>query len=165
MFHWWESLIAASVANAGMTALTQMGKAMGMTSMHFGLMLGSMFRRDPAGARTLGWALHAMNGLVFGLIYAAAWAALDPAEENAWWVGLLFGAVHGVIVLFVMPMMSTVHPRVRPDATVATGPAGEVILPRFGFGGVGFGRGTPMGIMMGHLVFGLVWGLVFMWLI
>jgi len=35
------------------------------------------------------------------------------------------------------------------------------VLPRFGFGGSGFGLMTPLGILAGHLVFGLVWGVVF----
>lgn len=156
------SLVAGGVATVVMTALMQMGRSMGMTSMEMPLMLGSMFRRDAAGARQLGWMLHAMNGFVFGLIYAAAWAALDPAEADAWWVGLIFGAVHGTIVLFVMPIMSAMHPRVHSGGAVRSE---EVSMPPFGFGGAGFGRGTPLGIMMGHLVFGLVWATVFVWLI
>jgi hypothetical protein len=62
----------------------------------------------------------------------------------------------------MMPVMSAMHPRVGP--TESTGP-GDVVLPRFGFGGTGFGSMTPVGILMGHLVFGLVWGLVFWWLV
>lgn len=165
MFEWWQALIAGGVATVVMTALMQMGRSMGMTRMEMPLMLGSMFRRDAAGARRLGWMLHAMNGLVFALIYAAVWAALDPAEADGWWLGLIFGAVHGMIVLFVMPMMSAMHPRVGSGGGVASAPSDEVSMPPFGFGGAGFGRGTPVGIMMGHLVFGLVWALVFVWLI
>ncbi len=55
--------------------------------------------------------------------------------------------------------MSAMHPRVHPGGAVSAG--SEVALPEFGFGGRGFGAGTPAGIMMGHLTFGLVWGLVF----
>ncbi len=61
-------------------------------------------------------------------------------------------------------MMSAMHPRVRSGA-VSSVPSSGVSLPPFGFGGVGFGRGTPVGIIMGHVVFGLVWALVFVWLI
>lgn len=159
MFQWWEGLIAGGAATLVMTVLMQMGAAMGMTRMSMTEMLGSMFVRDATAARRLGSAVHFMNGLAFGVLYAAVWWALEPAIESAWWVGLIFGAVHGFVAMAAMPMMSAMHPRVRETA-----PQGEVVLPRFGFGGTGFGAMTPMGIMMGHLVFGVVWGLVFWWL-
>jgi len=130
--------------------------AMGMTSMNMGLILGSMFKSEEARAKRLGWVLHGMNGLVFGLAYGVVWWALDPSLDSAWWIGLLFGLLHGGIASAAMPMMSAMHPRVRPGAA-----AGEVVLPRFGFGGSGFGSMTPLGILAGHLVFGLVWGVVF----
>jgi hypothetical protein len=162
VFHWWEGLIAGGLATAVMTATMLVGAAVGMTRMDMPLMLGSMFRREAGSARALGWMLHFMNGLVFGLVYALVWWAIDPALDDAWWIGLLFGGVHGAVALMAMPMMSSMHPRVR-QAAVGT-PPGEVVLPPFGFGGIGFGAMTPLGIVMGHLVFGVVWGLVFWWL-
>lgn len=165
MFEWWEGLVAGFVATVVMTMLMQMGSAMGMTRMNMAVMLGSMFRRDPDAAGRLGMALHFMNGLVFGLAYTLVWWALDPAPEDAWWIGLIFGAVHSFVAMAMMPVMSGMHPRVREGTVAVTSPAREVVLPRFGFGGTGFGAMTPMGILMGHLVFGVVWGLVFWWLV
>ncbi len=166
MFLWWQALVAAAVATLVMTALMWMAASMGMTRMDMSLMLGSMFRRDTDAARRIGLPIHFLNGLAFGLVYALVWWALDPEPSSAWWIGLIFGAVHGMVAIVMMPVMSTVHPRVRESATGAgEGAAGEVALPRFGFGGTGFGSMTPVGILMGHLVFGLVWGLVFWWLI
>ncbi len=156
MLFWWESIVAGAAATVAMTAAMRAGSAMGMTSMNMGLILGSMFKSDAAGAKRLGWVLHGMNGLVFGLAYGVVWWALDPSLDSAWWIGLLFGLLHGGIASAAMPMMSAMHPRVRPGAA-----AGEVVLPRFGFGGSGFGSMTPLGILAGHLVFGLVWGVVF----
>lgn len=162
MFHWWEGLVAGLAATAVMTPLMKMGAAMGMTRMDMPLVLGAMFRRDARSARVFGTALHFMNGAVFGLAYAAVWRAFDPAIESAWWIGLGFGVVHGFVAMLMMPVMSSLHPRVR-DADQAT-PGGEVVLPRFGFGGSGFGAMTPAGILIGHVVFGPVWALVFRWL-
>ncbi|HUH15459.1 MAG TPA: LysR substrate-binding domain-containing protein [Gaiellaceae bacterium] len=117
--------------------------------------------------RRLGLPIHVMNGLVFGFVYGIAWWALAPDPANAWWIGLVFGAVHAVVAMVMMPVMSAMHPRVRDRGAVEAGasPSGEVTLPPFGFGGTGFGSMTPVGILMGHLVFGLVWGLVFRWLV
>ncbi len=159
-FHWWQGIVAGGIATAVMTVLMQMGAAMGMTRMSMPLMLGSMFVREPERAGPLGWGLHAMMGLLFGLVYALVFWVVDPASAaSAWWIGLLVGAVHGLVVLAVMPVMGAMHPRVGRGGVNAAD--GEVVLPEFGFGGRGFGSGTPLGIMMGHLVFGLVWGLVF----
>ncbi len=54
--------------------------------------------------------------------------------------------------------------RVRAGRAVASAQADEVSMS-FRFGGVGFGRGTPVGMMMGHVVFGLVCVFVFVSLI
>lgn len=163
MLHWWEGLVAGFAATLVMTPLMQMGAAMGMTRMNMTVMLGSMFRRDADSARRIGTALHFMNGIVFGLAYALVWWALDPAIENAWWIGPIFGAVHSVVAMVMMPVMSGMHPRVEGRGETTEG--SDVVLPRFGFGGTGFGAMTPVGVLMGHLVFGLVWGLVFSWLV
>lgn len=165
MFHWWEGIVAGFAATVGMTALMELGTAVGMTRMNMAVMLGSMFRRDADSARVLGAVLHFTIGLGFGFLYAGAWWAFDPAIENAWWLGLIFGAVHALVAMAVMPLMSAMHPRVRRAGNVGAPRAGEVVLPPFGFGGRGFGSMTPVGILVGHLVFGLVWGLLFWWLV
>lgn len=160
-FNWWEGLIGGAAGTVVMTLMMVMGAAMGMSRMDMGLMLGSMFRRDEASAKSLGMVLHSMNGLAFGVLYAVVWWGLGiETASYAWWVGLIFGAVHGTIALTMMPVMSAMHPRVQAGAPAVAG-GEEVALPPFGFGGRGFGSGTPMGIVMGHLVFGVVWGLVF----
>jgi hypothetical protein len=165
---WWQAIVAGFVATVVMTALMRMGASMGMTRMDMAEMLGSMLRRDSEGARRIGTPIHFVNGLVFGLVYGVVWWALGPEPASAWWIGLVFGAVHAVVAMVMMPVMSAMHPRVRAGAAAVQpgeGPAGEVVLPPFGFGGTGFGSMTPVGILMGHLVFGLVWGLVFWWLV
>ena len=54
MLFWWESIVAGAAATVAMTAAMRAGSAMGMTSMNMGLILGSMFKTDEAGAN--GWA-------------------------------------------------------------------------------------------------------------
>ena len=115
-FNWWERLVAGAAATVFMTLLMEMGAAVGMTRMNMAVMLGSMFRREPGSAKTLGMIMHFMNDLVFGVLYALVWSAIDPAElADAWWIGLVFGAVHGAIAIDVMPVMSAMHTRVMPS--------------------------------------------------
>ncbi len=80
---WWQGLVAGGVATAVMTMLMQMGGAMGMTRMNMPIMLGSMLTRDATRASVLGWIMHALNGLVFGLLYAVVFWAVDPAASRA----------------------------------------------------------------------------------
>lgn len=47
-----------------------------------GLILGSMFKTDEAGAKRLGWVLHGMNGLVFGLGYGVVWWARSTPRST-----------------------------------------------------------------------------------
>lgn len=159
---WWEGIVAGAAGTIAMTAMMMMGTAIGMTRMNMGLMLGSMFARRRADAELIGWPLHLMMGLGFGFVYALLWLAFDPSEaSDAWWYGLIFGAVHGFVAMVAMPMMSAMHPRAGAAPTDVPGADESVALPRFGFGGTGFGAMTPLGIELGHLIFGGVWGLVF----
>lgn len=162
---WWEGIVAGGAGTIAMTAMMMMGTAMGMTRMNMGLMLGSMFARRRADAELIGWPMHLMMGLAFGFVYALLWWAFEPAQaSDAWWYGLIFGGVHGVVAMVAMPMMSAMHPRTDGVPAPGGAPPGDgesVSLPRFGFGGTGFGPMTPLGIEVGHLIFGGVWGLVF----
>lgn len=165
VFHWWQGIVAGAGGAVAMSMLMRMGIATGMTRMDLPMVLGSMFRGDRPGARVLGTMLHLMNGLAFGLAYAVIWWALGIGHftiASAWWVGLIFGAIHGAVVEVVMPMLGAMHPRVQEAPRPAlAGPGGEVTLPHFGFGGSGFGSGTPMGMFLAHLAFGGVWAIIF----
>jgi hypothetical protein len=167
VFHWWQGIVAGGAGVVAMSIVMQMGKQMGMTTMDLPTVLGSMFRGDREGAKALGTVLHFMNGLAFGLAYAAIWWALGIGHftiASAWWIGLIFGAIHAAVVELVMPMMGAMHPRVdqAPQPALAGHGGGEVRLPQhFGIGGSGFGSGTPTGMFLAHLVYGGVWAIVF----
>jgi hypothetical protein len=169
VFHWWQGIVAGASGVVAMTMLMQLGKQMGMTRMDMPTVLGSMFRGDRQGAKVLGATIHAMNGLVFGVVYAAIWYGLSISSfsvSSAWWIGLIFGAIHGAVAEIVMPLMGAMHPRVeKAPRSALAGAGGEVTLPHFGFGGSGFGSGTPMGILLAHLAFGAVWTIVFVLLV
>ena len=68
------SLIGAIVAGLIGTVIISMMMApkMGMPKMAIWEMLGAMF--SPDGNIGLGWVMHLMMGVIFGIVYAALWA-------------------------------------------------------------------------------------------
>lgn len=131
-----------------------MGLGVGMTRMNFLHILGTMMAPNAPErtSYTVGLVAHMMASAGFGLVHAGLLHAIGVSsvgEAAAW--DLLIGAVHGMIILAVMPMMlTTMHVLVR---------RGQIEQP--GLALMGFGTGTPMGSLMAHVAFGLVTGAVY----
>lgn len=152
------ALIAGFVGTAAMTIMMMMGKSMGMTTMDIALISGGMIAKDEKSARVIGNFVHwiMMGTIVFGIVYALLFQALDSAGAGT---GLIIGIVHGLIVgVMAMPMMGAIHPRMQP---VADG----FHLDSPGFMGVSYGKGTPAGLIVGHALYGLVVALVYLALV
>ncbi len=132
------AIVAGLVGTAVMTVLMYMAPAMGLPKMDVMGMLGSMFTERPESARGIGALAHFLMGAIFALVYAGLWNAGLGTPTAGW--GILYGLVHGVIAILVMPMMMRMHP--RPPH----GPAGPA---------------TAMGQLLGHAVYGLVVALVY----
>ncbi len=116
-------VLAALVAGFGptvvMTVMMNGAKASGMDE-HMppmSLVMGAMMsgnRRTATGIRAM---MHfvVMGTVIFGLTYAVLFTVFD---NDAWWLGMFIGLMHGLIVGAVaMPMMPSVHPRMERDAT------------------------------------------------
>lgn len=170
-FDWIAALVAGFVATVVMDVLMTMAKGMGVTRMPpMSLITGSMM----AGSRGAAWAMGAMahfiimGAVVFGFIYAALFMALGIQAAAAWWVGALIGLVHGLLVGgMAMPMMPAMHPRMERQ-TAGTGGSqtvsdhgGGLRLSAPGLMGKDWGGMTPMGVVVGHVVYGVVLGLVY----
>jgi uncharacterized membrane protein YagU involved in acid resistance len=132
------AIIAGLAGTAVMTMLMYAAPLMGMPKMDIAGMLGSMFVSKKETATIVGLVLHFMMGVVFAIIYALLWSL--GIGSATWWWGLIFGAVHTVVILMMMPIMMRMHPR-PPE--MAGGPM------------------VMVGQLMGHLVFGLVVALVY----
>lgn len=65
----------------------------------------------------------------------------------------------------VMPMMGSMHPRMKPaevlGGAMVRSDATGMRIAEPGFFGRNYGGGTPMGLIMGHAVYGLVFALVY----
>ena len=60
-------------------------------------LLGSLAAPNKQDAVTLGGAIHFAMGILFALIYATLWSL--GIGSALWWWGLIFGAIHGALVL------------------------------------------------------------------
>jgi len=148
------ALLAGFVATLIMTALMEMGRRGSMTSMDIALLVGGMLTKDEPKARRVGMVLHiAMMGtVVFGIGYALLFQAFDSDSVVT---GLVIGLVHGAAVGVIgMPMIAGIHPRMRADA-------GGFTMEAPGVFGVHYGVGTPLGLVMGHAVYGVVAAIVY----
>lgn len=132
------SIIAGLLGTLVMTLLMYLAPRMGMPKMDIIGMLGTMFTAGEGSARILGTFAHFMMGVIFAIIYALLWSL--GIGSPTWLWGLIFGAVHGVVAIVMMPVMTKMHPR-PPE--MESGPL------------------MVVGLLMGHLVFGLVVALTY----
>lgn len=148
------ALLAGVIGAMAMLPVIYGGLAMGMTKMDLLRTLGSMVQPKGSDATIygIGLMMHAMMGAAFGLVHAGLLHAFDPSSGGAAvGLGILIGAVHGMIVTGVMPMMLTMgHPLVKDGTITAPGPAMT-----------GFGKMTPMGLVVAHVAYGLVTGAIY----
>ena len=146
------AILAGLAGTAAMTMLMYVAPLMGMPKMDIVRMLGSMFtstRGVATGQGTvsdsnqgltigLGLMIHFMMGAVFALIYALLWSL--GIGSATWLWGLIFGLVHGMMAIAMMPLMMRMHPN---PPQMAGGPL------------------VMAGQLMGHMVYGLVVALVY----
>lgn len=158
------ALVAGLVATVVMSALMAASRAMNLTEMPaMPLFIGGMMAPDPGRAKAVGAVIHylVMGTLVFGLLYVWLFSLLDSAS---WVTGGLIGLAHGVLVGMMMPLMSSMHPRIGTGVGNQTDQSGDASRLEFsdpGWFGVGWGRMTPMGLVVGHVVYGVVFALMY----
>ena len=140
------AVIAGLVGTVVFSMVLVMGPRMGMPRMDLMGMLGSMFGGEN---RLLGWALHFMMGVVFGLVYAFLWSKgiLAPTLIG----GLVFGTVHWLVVGMIMGMIPLMHVGIQQ---------GKVMAPGLWMTNNG-GMLAFFGGLVGHLAFGAVVALVY----
>lgn len=159
--------IGGFLGTIAMTLMMKMGTSTGMSNMPpMPVIQGAMFTDDEAAAKKIGLFTHVivMGTLVFGTTYAVLFAAFGTAS---WLAGVVIGLVHAVVAGAIgFPMMGSTHPRMESaaaftgDTTYESEP-GSLRIASPGFFGVNYGTGTPMGLFMGHAVYGLVVALTY----
>jgi len=90
-------------------------------------------------------------------LVSAAWtAAFALIGRATWWIGALFGLLHGLAALMVIvPLLPGVHPRM---ASERTGPELHAVLEPPGPLGLNYGRQTPLFTLAAHVAYGALLG-------
>ena len=134
-----------------MAALLYMGIAMVPNRMKMNLfrLLGTMALPDGTAAYVMGGMTHAMMSVVFGLIHLGLYTALDLESGLAAW-GLLFGALHWMIVGMGLGMVPVMHRGIK---------SGRMEAP--GLYALNYPKLTAMGFLMLHLVYGVLVGVFY----
>lgn len=141
---------AGTIVLTGVLVAAQLS---GRTRMDIPMMLGTIFTEDPDRARVVGSLMHLVNGQVFALFYAAAFVALNQAT---WWLGGLFGLIHGTAALtLIIPLLPGIHPRM---ASERTGPSQDVVLEPPGLFALNYGRATAAVTLIAHVGYGCLLG-------
>lgn len=149
---WVSAIVWGAVATIAFTLFSMMGKAMGMTRMDLLDLLGSAVAPPGSGAaKAVGAVVHLTNGVLLAVFWAFGVALVDlPAN---WVTALAWSALLWVLALLMMTTIGSVHPAIRRGTQTDPGPAAT-----------NFGRMTPMGSLVGHLVYGAVLGLGYQFL-
>ena len=152
---WSGWAIFGLIATAALTAVLIGAQLAGRTRLDLPLMLGTIVVADPDRARVAGTLVHLVNGQVFALGYAAAFAA---AGEATWWAGGLLGVLHGAVALLVIvPLLPGVHPHMASERAGLS--AGAALEPP-GLLALNYGRETPLVTMVAHVAYGVALGLL-----
>jgi len=152
---WAGWAIFGLIATAALTAVLIGAQLAGRTRLDLPLMLGTIVVADPDRARVAGTLVHLVNGQVFALGYAAAFAA---AGEATWWAGGLLGVLHGAVALLVIvPLLPGVHPHMASERAGLS--AGAALEPP-GLLALNYGRETPLVTMVAHVAYGVALGLL-----
>ena len=141
--------IGAGLVGGGvMSAVLYMGIAMMPAQMKMNLfyLLGSMMLRKKVMVYMAGAMFHAVMSVAFALAHVGVYQAFGLDSNLLAW-GVLFGFVHYMAVGMALGMMPIMHPRIR---------AGELQAP--GAYALSYPRGTAMGFLMLHLLYGVLVG-------
>ncbi|HEX2069876.1 MAG TPA: hypothetical protein VHH54_06700 [Actinomycetota bacterium] len=140
----------ATVVLSGIMVASQL---LGLSRMDIPLMLGTIFVEDLDRARVVGFLIHVVNGQIFALLYAVAFALMGWAT---WWLGAAFGLIHGFAALTVIiPFLPGIHPRM---ASERSGPELTTVLEPPGPLGSNYGRETLAFTLVAHVAYGAILG-------
>lgn len=150
----WGALAGGFVGTLVLTTGLRAATALRLTRTDLPFLLGTAFTDDRVRARALGYLLHFVAGLVFASLYYAVFLTID---ESSWWLGALFGLVHGLFAgsALVSILLPLVHPRMGSSATAASS---RPLLEPPGFLMLNYGASTPAVTLVVHAVYGAIVG-------
>jgi len=152
LLDWQGWLTFGFVATAVLTAILVGAQLARQTRMDIPTMLCTLVTSDLDRARFPGIVIHFVNGQVFALFYASAFALIGHSGAL---LGAAFGLVHGVLALtLIIPALPAVHPRM---ASERTGFELAVLEPPALFA-QNYGRRTVVVTLLAHVAYGAILG-------
>ena len=137
-FHVRDAIIAGSTGRMAMILLIYIGPFIGLPRIDAVGMLGSLAAPNKESAVTLGGAIHFSLGVVFALLYAALWSI--GIGSPTWYWGILFGAVHGILVVLLLLVTMRLVPQLSQYFNTLA---------------------VMIAILLNHIVFGVVVAVVY----
>jgi hypothetical protein len=150
----WSALVGGFAGTVVLTAILAAASHLHLTRMDIPFLLGTACTADRSRAQVIGHALHFAAGMIFAVIYAAAFAALGRA---GWTLGLVFGLAHAAFAgtALVNVLLPAVHPRMGTPVSAADS---TPLLEPPGFMLLNYGRATPAVTVLAHLAYGAIVG-------
>lgn len=121
-----------------MLLLIYAGSFIGLPRIDVVGLLGSLAAPNKQDAVTLGGAIHFSMGVFFALLYAALWSVGIGSATWEW--GLIFGAIHGVLVIGQLFVVMRRFPQLAEQFNTIS---------------------VMLSILINHMIFGLVVALVY----
>ena len=150
----WGALAGGFAGTLVLTTALRAAGELGLTRMDLPFLLGTIVSGDRTRAKAIGYAMHFVAGVIFALVYLAIFSAID---QDGWWLGGLFGLVHGLFAgtALVNVLLPVIHPRMgTPFSSAADRP----LLEPPGFMLRNYGRGTPVATIAAHIAYGAIVG-------
>jgi len=150
----WAAFAGGFVGTLVLTTAMRAANELKLTRIDLPFLLGTALTADRARAKAIGYGLHFFFGQVFALSYYAVFVAIG---HSGWWLGALFGALHGLFAgtALVNILLPAVHPRMGSPLSGA----GDVsLLEPPGFLLRNYGVQTPLVTIAAHIAYGAIVG-------
>jgi hypothetical protein len=150
----WGALAGGFVGTLVLTTGLRAATELRLTRIDLPFLLGTAFTADRTRARALGYGLHFLAGFGFAALYYLVFTTIG---ESSWWLGALFGLVHGVFAgsALVSILLPLVHPRM--GSTVSAAQSRPLLEPP-GFLMLNYGVSTPAVTLVVHFLYGAIVG-------
>lgn len=146
-------LIWGFAATAALSGVMFAAQRLGYSRLSIPFLIGTIFTGERSAAQALGIVFYLMGGWLFAFIYYFIFASIG---RTGWELGLLLGAVHGVVLLaMLLPLLPYLHPRM---ASEYEGPVRGRRLQPPGFLALNYGYRTPLSTIVAHALYGLILG-------
>lgn len=133
-----DAIVAGSTGRMVMILLIYIGPFFGLPKIDAVSLIGSLAAPNKQAAVTLGGAIHFSLGVLFAVLYAALWSL--GIGSPTWYWGLLFGTVHGLLVISMLLVVMRMFPPLSEHFSTRT---------------------VMLAILLNHMVYGVIVAVVY----